>query len=152
MLSVLTLVLGTACSSGADVAAAQRRVRTAEEAVEEANAALEQAGAAFCEEARDYIIAIDRYGKAFNDAAATVGDLKTLGADLAEPRGATETAAQAVLDAHDAVNAANEDLVEARAALAEAQASASGTPEKTGTASPTPATLRHRFPRRPWIA
>jgi hypothetical protein len=37
----------------------------------DANAALEQAGAAFCAEAKDYIIAIDRYGKIFTEQAAT---------------------------------------------------------------------------------
>ncbi|HEU4355379.1 MAG TPA: peptidoglycan-binding domain-containing protein [Actinomycetota bacterium] len=139
----VALLLGSACSGSSDVGveAAQRRVASAEEAVAEANAALESAGRAFCAEARDYIIAIDRYGKAFNADAATVGDLKTLGADLGAPRESTAAAAQAVLDAHDAVNAANAEFAEAQAALAEAKAeakaSASGSPAKTGKPTPT---------------
>ena len=60
----------------------RRRVAQAEETLAEANAALEQAGTAFCAEAKDYIGAIDRYGKIFDEQVATVGDLKTLGADL----------------------------------------------------------------------
>ena len=134
------LLLASACSGSSDsVDAAQRRVTQAEEALAEANAALEQAGAAFCAETKDYIVAIDRYGKVFDEQATTVGDLKTLGADLVEPRETTVAAAQAVLDAHDAVNAATLDLAEARAALKEAKASASAKPANTGAAgSPSP--------------
>ena len=81
---------------------------------------------------------VPRCVEAFNDSAATVGDLRTLGSDLAEPRDSTVAAAQAVLDAHDAVNGADEELVEARSALALAQASASGSPGQTGSPVPTP--------------
>jgi murein L,D-transpeptidase YcbB/YkuD len=139
-LATVVLLLGSACSrSSNDVEAAQRQVTAAEESVADANAALEQAGEAFCVEARDYIIAIDRYGKIFNDQAATVGDLTTLGADLGQPRESTVAAAQAVLDAHDAVNQANQDLAEARTALKQAKASASASPGKTGaTVTPPP--------------
>ena len=103
----------------------------------EANTALEQAGVNFCAQAKDYIFAIDRYGKIFDEQAATVGDLKTLGRDLQQPKETTVAAAQAVLDAHDAVNEASIDLAEARAALKEAKASASGKPGNGGSA-PTP--------------
>ena len=139
-LSTVVLLLGSACSgSSNDVEAAQRRVTAAEDSVADANSALEQAGEAFCVEAKDYIIAIDRYGKIFNEQAATVGDLTTLGADLGQPRESTIAAAQAVLDAHDAVNEANQDLAEARTALKEAKASASAEPGKTGaTVTPPP--------------
>ena len=131
--SSATLLLASACSGSSDsVDAAQRRVAQAEEALAEANAALEGAGAAFCAQAKDYILAIDRYGKIFDEQAATVGDLRTLGADLGEPRESTVAAAQAVLDAHDAVNEANLALAEARAALKAAKASASGKPGDTG--------------------
>jgi murein L,D-transpeptidase YcbB/YkuD len=118
-------LLGGACGqSTGSVQAAQERVTAAEQGVDEAAAALEQAGATFCGEAKDYILAIDRYGKLFTDGAATVGDVQTLGADLAEPRESTATAAQGVLGAHDALNAANQELADARSALASAQASA----------------------------
>ena len=137
---LVTLALvGSACSSSGDLAMEQRAVTRAEEAVAEANAQLEQAGTAFCDEARDYVAAIDRYGKAFNDSAATVGDLKTLGADLAEPRETTVAAAQAVLDAHEAVNVANQELLEARTALQIAEASVSGSTGATSSPIPTPA-------------
>ena len=70
-------LVASACSGSSDsVDAAQRRVAQAQEALAEANAALEQAGTAFCAEAKDYIGAIDRYGKIFDEQVATVGDLK----------------------------------------------------------------------------
>jgi murein L,D-transpeptidase YcbB/YkuD len=138
--SSAALLLASACSGSSDsVEAAQRRVAQAEQALAEANTALEQAGVNFCAQAKDYIFAIDRYGKIFDEQAATVGDLRTLGADLQQPKETTVAAAQAVLDAHDAVNEATVDLAEARAALKEAKASASGKPGNGGTApSPSP--------------
>ena len=134
---VVVMIVSGCSESGDDVEAAQERVTQAEEALADAGADLEQAGEAFCDEAMDYITAIDRYGKVFDDQAATVGDVTTLGADLGEPRDSTVDAAQAVLDAHDAVNDANGELAEARGALADAKASASGKPEKEET-SPSP--------------
>ncbi len=115
-------VLASGCSESADgVEAAQRRVTNAQDALADTETALKEAGAAFCAEAAEYITAIDRYGKGFDDKAATVGDIETLGADLGRPRDTTVDAAHAVLDAHDAVNAANAELIEARKALAEAK-------------------------------
>ncbi len=130
-------VAAAACNaSGAD--AAQARVTKAEKAAQDAQAALQQARSTFCNETKDYIQAIDRYGKVFGDAAATVGDVRTLGADLEQPRASTSSAAQAVLDAHDALNAANRELADAQAALAAAQASAAGTPSSPPAAASTP--------------
>jgi membrane-associated phospholipid phosphatase len=133
----LALVLG-ACTgkSGGGLEAAQARVTQAQKGVTEAESALKTSQTAFCAQAQDYITALDRYGKVFTDSAATVGDVRTLGADLAQPRADTATAAQAVLDAHDALTTANQELADAQAALATAKASASGTPK--GKASPTP--------------
>jgi len=122
----MALVLAGACGRNAgSVDAAQERVTAAKQAVDEAKASLEQAGSAFCDQAKDYIQAVDRYGKVFTDGAATVGDVQTLGADLAQPREATAAAAQDVLDGHDALNAANQELADAQNALASAKASAS---------------------------
>lgn len=137
VLIAVVAVLGAACSekSATGVQAAQKRVSEAEKAVDEAKAALTEANSAFCTQTKDYITAIDRYGKVFSDDAATVGDVKTLGADLAQPRESTVSAAQAVLDAHEALNKANQELAEAQAALAAAQASASGKPGKTPSAT-----------------
>jgi murein L,D-transpeptidase YcbB/YkuD len=136
-------VIGVACSGTSEggVEAAQERVTAAEQSVDNAEAALEQAGSEFCAQAKDYIIAIDRYGKLFGDSEATVGDVRTLGADLVDPRESTASAAQAVLDAHDALNAANQELADARAALESAQASArsasSTAPPSTPKAAPS---------------
>jgi peptidoglycan hydrolase-like protein with peptidoglycan-binding domain len=70
-----------------------------------------------------------------------VGDVQTLGADLAAPQGATQESAQAVLAARDALDAANQELVDARQALAEAKAAAKGktnTPTANKSTSPPP--------------
>jgi murein L,D-transpeptidase YcbB/YkuD len=110
-------------------------VTKAQNGVDEAKATLKAANSAFCGQAKDYIGAIDRYGKVFGDSAATVGDVKTMGADLGQPKAETVSAAQAVQDAQEALTAAKQELADAEAALAAAQASASGTPQKT----PSPA-------------
>ena len=133
MACLVGLLALTACtkSSKNDLEAAQTRVADAQTSVDEATAALAQANTAFCGEAKDYITAVDRYGKVFDEKAATVGDVTTLGADLEQPRETTKSAAQGVLDAHDALNAANKELADAKAALAVAKASASGSPGET---------------------
>jgi murein L,D-transpeptidase YcbB/YkuD len=138
---VCLLGLGlTACtrSSGSELEAAQTRVADAQKSVDDATTALEQANTAFCSETKDYVTAVDRYGKVFDEKAATVGDVTTLGSDLAQPRDSTTSAAQDVLDAHDALNAANLELADAQSALAVATASASGKPEKTPSPTENP--------------
>jgi murein L,D-transpeptidase YcbB/YkuD len=137
---LVAIVLFGACSgsSAVGVEAAQKRVTEADQAVEDAEAELEKAGAEFCDQTKDYIMAIDRYGKLFTDSAATVGDVETLGADLSQPRDSTVSAGQAVLDAHNALNEANVELAEAQAALLAAQASASGSPGKAKPPTPAP--------------
>jgi murein L,D-transpeptidase YcbB/YkuD len=141
-------VFGVACSgtSVGGIEAAQERVTAAEQSVDDAEAALGQAQSGFCDEAKDYITAIDRYGKLFGESEATVGDVRTLGADLGEPRESTASAAQAVLDAHDALNAANQELADAQMALASAQASA-GSP--TAPAPSTPKVAPSSSPQVP---
>jgi len=132
-------IFAAACTgaSAGGVEAAQARVTEAQQAVDQAQAALDKANTEFCAQSKGYITAIDRYGKIFGDTAATVGDVKTMGADLAQPREGTSSAAQAVLDAHDALNKANQELAEAQAALVAAQASASGKPAKTPASTPS---------------
>jgi peptidoglycan hydrolase-like protein with peptidoglycan-binding domain len=98
---------------------------------------LKDAGSKFCTEAKDYIQTIDRYGKVFNDPAATVGDVKTLGTDLITPRASTKTAGQAVVDARTSLEKANQELVDARAALAAIPASGASTPPTSTPAPPT---------------
>ena len=67
------------------VAAAEARVATAESDVTAAQDALTAAGEQACSDATAYVEILDRYGKLFTDDAATVGDVKTLGADLVAP-------------------------------------------------------------------
>ena len=129
LLAGFALVAGACGGDGAaGVEAAQARVDSAEEDVQAAKDNLKSTSDAFCGQAEDYVQAIDRYGRIFTDAAVTVGDVQTLGADLAEPQAETKAAAQAVLDAHDQLTVARQELAEAEADLAEAEAEARGTP------------------------
>ena len=91
---------------------------------------------AFCEDAEQYVDAIDRYGKLFSEGDTTVGDVTTAADDLAEPRRSVESSAEDVTAARDDVAEANEELVEATAALATAQSST--TVEATTTTAPPP--------------
>ena len=79
---------------------------------------------------------LDRYGKLFTDDAATVGDVQTLGADLVEPRETVAAGADAVTAAKTALAAAEQELIDAQAALVAAVATASSVP----TSSTEPAT------------
>jgi murein L,D-transpeptidase YcbB/YkuD len=140
-----TLVVA-ACSSGGktnSVETAQARVTSKQKAVTDAQAALDQANAAFCKNTETYIKAIDRYGKLFDDAAATVGDVKTAGVDLAKPRDAVTSSYQGVVNARGALASANQELADAFTALVAAQASASSstTAKPPVTASSTTTTL-----------
>jgi len=133
-----------ACSSSSKdgQSAAQARVTAAEKEVQETQAAYTSAGQKFCNEAKDYIAAIDRYGKLFDQSGATVGDVKTQGADLGKPSASAETAAKDLKTAHDSLNKANQDLVDAQAALTGAVASASSpAPTTAPTATSTPPSL-----------
>jgi peptidoglycan hydrolase-like protein with peptidoglycan-binding domain len=116
------------------VAAAEGRVAAAETALSEAEEAQAAAREQFCGDATTYVEAIDRYGKLFNDDDATVGDVKTGGADLAEPQEAVASAADAVSAARSDVASAQAELAAAQAELATAQAGASG----ASTSSTTP--------------
>jgi len=121
------------------VEAAKARVDAAEQGVDDAKGALKQARKDFCDQAKDYIVALDRYGKVFDDNTATVGDVRTLGADLAQPKAAVQTAAQGVSTAQDGVEAAKQELQDAKADLAAAKASAAGkSPPPSPTATPAP--------------
>jgi len=123
------------------VAVAKQHVNQAKQAVKKAQADLDAAGSAFCAEAKDYVAAIDRYGKLFEDDAATVGDVQTLGADLEQPRASTQAAAQAVLDARTALESAQQELANAQTELSRAKAEkkkASASPGTTVQPSPVP--------------
>ena len=106
----------------------------------DAQAALDKATAQFCGEAKDYITAVDRYGKAFDQSAATVGDIKTAGADLEQPRSSVVSDAEAVTSARDDLAKAQQELTDAQAALAAAQASAASQTLPPTTAARTTTT------------
>jgi peptidoglycan hydrolase-like protein with peptidoglycan-binding domain len=139
------LVFSACGSSGRanNVSTAQKRVDAKTTAVADAQTALDQANEAFCQDTRSYITAIDRYGKLFDQSAATVGDLKTAGADLEQPRAAVTSSVQAVQSARTALSTTKQDLADAQASLAAAQAAASGvtTSQPPATSSTTTTTL-----------
>jgi len=107
------------------VVAAQERVDDAEKGVSAAEEALTAAHQNFCVTAEDYVEILDRYGRVFTDRSATVGDVQTLGADLVDPRSEVVTSTDAVEAAKVSLAAAEQEFVDAEAALAAAIATAS---------------------------
>ncbi|HWS47535.1 MAG TPA: peptidoglycan-binding domain-containing protein [Acidimicrobiia bacterium] len=134
------LVLAACSSSGGTggVKAAQARVSSKETAVADAQSAFDKASTEFCKNTETYITAIDRYGKVFDDSAATVGDVKTLGSDLENPREAVTSSAQDVVSSRDTLASAKKELADAQAALAAAEAEAAGS--STTSQPPTSST------------
>ena len=134
------LVAGCGDDDGADVdpvEAAERRVAAAQDAQAEAEQAFADATAVFCDDSREYITAIDRYGQVFNESAATVGDVKTAGSDLVEPREAVQSSADSAVAASDDLASANQELAGAVTELAEVQSGTSAPPpESTTTTAP----------------
>src|SRR5215471_9309971 len=133
-----TLGLLSSCGSSdksGSVTAAQARVTSKEQAVTDAQNAYDQARESFCADAKSYITSIDRYGKVFDQSAATVGDVKAAGTDLERPRESVTASAREVVDARDALAQAHRDLDVAQADLASAQAAASGS-STTATSVP----------------
>lgn len=122
------------------VAVAEARVAAAETGRTAAEDALASARQQFCTEAQDYIGALDRYGKLFTGGQATVGDVKTAGADLVAPRESVSSAASAVGAAQADVASAEQELTDAQAALLQARAVASSVPISTTTPPSTTTT------------
>ncbi len=120
------------------LAAAEARVADAESGVSDAGDSLTEAGEQFCSDAEGYVEALDRYGKLFTDDAATVGDVQTAGADLVEPRDTVAAAVEDYEAAKTASNEAEQELIDAQAALAAAIATASSQP--VSSAEPETAT------------
>lgn len=121
------------------VAAAEARVTAAETSLTSAEDDLTSARQQFCSDATDYITALDRYGKLFTTAEATVGDVETAGADLAAPRESVSLAASSLSEAQNDVASAEQELAEAQLGLAEAGAVASSVPV-SATAPPSTTT------------
>jgi len=134
------VLLAGACSNGGQtgetsqttaedpVAVAQARVSDAGAGVSGAEGVLTSAHQNFCVASKDYVETLDRYGRLFTDRSATVGDVQTLGADLVEPRDEVATSVDAVETAKNDLAAAQQELVDAQAALAAAIAVASSVP------------------------
>ena len=133
--TVLVAGCGDDDEAPSDLEAAQARVADAEEAVSDAQGTFDDAISTFCEDSEDYVGAVDRYGQAFNQAEATVGDITTAGADLQEPRETVQSSAGDVADARDQLTQAEQELAEAQVALAEAQSSTSASSTSTTTTS-----------------
>jgi peptidoglycan hydrolase-like protein with peptidoglycan-binding domain len=133
-LTVSMVLVTAACGGTTQVdSAAQAKVDSATKAQAEAKVAFDKASAGFCGDSKTYITALDGYGKAFDDKAATVGDVRKAGSDLVKPREAVTTSAQGVVDTKDALTKAEKDLAQAEADLAEARSSASGSAAKAST-------------------
>ena len=127
--------------SGPDsVAAAEARVTTAQTDLDTAKGTLTSAQKQFCTDATDYVTALDRYGKLFTDSKATVGDVKTGGADLVAPKESVTSSAAAIDAAKSDVAKAEQELADAQAALADAQAAADSVATSATTAAPTTTT------------
>ena len=140
LICAVPLLLLAACGGDDDdddaadpVAEAQRRVEDARAELDDAQNTLDAAHGAFCDDSRSYIDAVDRYGQVFNEAAVTVGDITTAGADLEEPEAAVRSSADAVVEARDRVVAAEQELADAEAALARAESGTSAPPAETPT-------------------
>jgi len=126
------IVVGCGDDDADPVQAAQERVDAARAAVAEAEEVFDETSVVFCEDGRDYITAVDRYGKVFDDATATVGDVETAGGDLAEPGDTVKSSAEEVVSAADELRHANQELTDAETALAAAQSPTTG-PVPTAT-------------------
>jgi murein L,D-transpeptidase YcbB/YkuD len=135
--AVAAAVLAGCAAATSDVDRAQTQVTAKEKAVADAQAAFTKASGDFCEASKTYIDALDRYGDVLHQTAPTVGDVRTAGADLVKPRDSAFDGAQAAVDAQRALAVAQEDLNQARAALAKAQAGPSSAPTYTATPKPT---------------
>ena len=135
----------TACSSSGSgagsVSAAQARVTSAQNGVTNAQSALDKSKATFCTDAKTYITALDGYAKVLTDSKATVGQVRSNGADLQNPRSDVTASANAVVTARDNLAAANKELASAQNALAQAQATASSVTVATTVAPATTTTL-----------
>lgn len=69
---------------------------------EDATLGVEEAQEQFCDDAQDYVTALDRYGRLFADSAVTVGDVRASGEELIAQRDAVEAAASDLRAANEA--------------------------------------------------
>ena len=128
------VLVGCAEDGDNDVQRAQARVEVAQKDLADAQEAAEAAATAFCDQATDYITALDRYGDVLTSTKPTVGDVQEAGADLAEPGEDVADSADDAAAAREEVVEAEQDLAEVTAALAEAkETSPKPTPSSSAT-------------------
>jgi len=128
------VLVGCGDGGDTDVQRAQARVEAAQDDLGDAQEAAEAAATAFCDQAREYVTALDRYGDLLTSTKPTVGDVREAGSDLAAPSEDVAAAAEDAVAAREDVVTAEEDLAEAKAALAEAKGkSPKPTPTSTAT-------------------
>lgn len=141
VVSIVVMAGFSGCAEGdSSVDRARAQVTAKEKAVAEAQAELDAASAEFCRGSEDYIDALDRYGDVLTSSAPTVGDVRVAGDDLAEPRDDAFDGAEAAVEAQQDLDVAEQELVEARAALTAAEAGPSGTPTVAAPSAPPTST------------
>ncbi len=128
------LLVGCGDEGDNDVQRAQARVASQQDNLADAQAAAEAAAGAFCDQAKGYITALDRYGDVLTSSTPTVGDVRDAGTDLAEPGDDVASAAEDAVTAREDVVTAEQDLAEAKTALAELTGKA---PKPTPTSTAT---------------
>lgn len=108
-----------------------------QQAVTDAETAFSAASAAFCDNAKDYVVALDRYGDVLHATDPTVGDVQEAGSDLAQPKDKAYDGAQDALKAQEQVLTAQQELADAQTTLVRIQAGISGTPSPVASPDPT---------------
>ena len=129
------VLVGCGDDGDTDVQRAEAKLEAAQGDLLDAEEAAEAATTAFCDQTRDYIVALDRYGDVLSSTKPTVGDVREAGTDLVEPGEDVVSGAEDAVAAREDVVAAEQDLMEAKAALATATGkSPEPTPTSTATA------------------
>lgn len=128
--TVAAVLLAGCAGAVSNVDVAKARVASKEKAVAQAEDDFAAASKEFCDTSKSYIVALDRYGDVLNETAPTVGDVRAAGSDLAEPQEDAFAGAEAALDAQDTLVRAQQELMDAQAALAAAEAGTTGTPSE----------------------
>jgi murein L,D-transpeptidase YcbB/YkuD len=139
-LLVVTALAGCGDGGADTVDRARAHVTAKEKAVAEAQAALDAASAEFCGASEQYIAALDRYGDVLASTAPTVGDVRTAGTDLVEPRDDAFADAEAAVEAQEDLAVAQQELADAQAELAAAEAGPSGEPSAAASTAPPSST------------
>ena len=120
------VLVGCGDDGDTDVQRAEAKLEAAQGDLLDAEEAAEAATTAFCDQTRDYIVALDRYGDVLSSTKPTVGDVREAGTDLVEPGEDVVSGAEDAVAAREDVVAAEQDLMEAKAALAYGDGQVSG--------------------------